>query len=259
MTGISTKASSEGSTVVTPPLLFAMLEPFRAIGELATLFAASPMLLTAKRGDGHSVLVLPGFSATDFSMTCLRAYLTYLGYRSHEWSLGRNLGYRTLGKAQKRLRARVEEVAADSGQKISVIGWSLGGVMARQMAREHPELIRQVITLGAPFTGDPRATSIRHFYEMASGELLDAPEARRKWEANRAAPSVPATSIYSRTDGITAWRNCLEEETATAENIEIFGSHMGLPVNPMALYTVAGRLAQSEGSWRRHAPESPKG
>jgi pimeloyl-ACP methyl ester carboxylesterase len=242
--------------VLAPPLSLAWLEPFRAMGEFAALLAASPVLMTAKRGDGHSVLVLPGFSATDLSTTCLRAYLTYLGYRSEEWSLGRNLGYRMLGKEQARLRARVEEVAADSGQKISIIGWSLGGVMARQMAREHPELIRQVITLGAPFTGDPRATSIRGYYELASGERLDAPETRLAWEANRAAPTVPATSIYSKTDGITAWRNCLEEESETAENIEIFGSHMGLTVNPMALYAIADRLAQPEANWRRFASKS---
>ena len=239
-----------------PSIALAWLEPLRALGEFAGLFVTAPMLMTASRGDGHSVLVLPGFNATDLSTACLRGYLTYMGYRSEEWSLGRNLGYRTLGKAQERLRHRVEEVAAASGKKISLIGWSLGGVMARQMAREHPELVRQVITLGAPFTGDPRATSIRSYYEWTSGEQLDAPESRQAWEANRAAPTVPTTSIYSRSDGITAWRNCLEEETATAENIEIVSSHIGLTINPMALYVVADRLAQSEANWRPYAAKS---
>lgn len=256
MTGHSGFAPTGHSVAMPPSIALAWLEPLRALGEFAGLFVTAPMLMTASRGDGHSVLVLPGFNATDLSTACLRGYLTYMGYRSEEWSLGRNLGYRTLGKAQERLRHRVEEVAAASGKKISLIGWSLGGVMARQMAREHPELVRQVITLGAPFTGDPRATSIRSYYEWTSGEQLDAPESRQAWEANRAAPTVPTTSIYSRSDGITAWRNCLEEETATAENIEIVSSHIGLTINPMALYVVADRLAQSEANWRPYAAKS---
>ena len=140
--------------------------------------------------------------------------------------------------------ARVRALAAQSGGKISLVGWSLGGVMARHMAREHPECVRQVITLGAPFTGNPMATSIREFYETLSGESFDSPETLAAWRDNREPPLVPTTSIYSKTDGITAWQNCLEIETDLAQNIEVFGSHAGLPHNPLALYTIAKRLAQ---------------
>lgn len=229
------------------------LEPSRAMAELATLWMTAPILLAGPRGDGHTVLVLPGFSADDASTFWLRRYLRYLGYSSTEWALGHNLGYRTLGESEERLRKRVKTLAATSGQKISLVGWSLGGVMARHMARDHPEYVRQVITLGAPFTGNPTATSIRHFYELLSGENLDASHTRNAWQANRAAPAVPTTSIYSKSDGITAWQNCLEIETANAENIEVVGSHMGLPHNAMALYAVADRLAQPEIGWQSYA------
>ena len=217
------------------------------------MWMSAPLLMSAPRGDGHSVFVLPGFSANDHSTTALRSYLDYLGYRSVEWSLGRNLGYRTLGKAEERLRSRVREIAETSGRKISVIGWSLGGVMARHMARDYPDLVRQVVTLAAPFTGDPKASNVRRYYELTSGDDLESQKSQDAWEANRVAPAVPTTSIYSKTDGITAWQNCLEVETHRAENIEVFGSHMGLPHNPMALYAIADRLAQEEASWRPFA------
>ena len=240
--------------VIPPPRnALAAMEPFRAIAEFAGLWMAAPLLLAAPRGDGHSVLVLPGFGTDDQSTHCLRRYLDYLGYCSSAWQLGLNFGYRTLGASEERLRQRVEMLAATSGRKISLVGWSLGGVMARHMARDHPECVRRVVTLGAPFTGDPTATSIRRFYEMMSGEDLDASHTRSAWQANRAPPSVPTTSIYSRSDGVTAWQNCLETATATAENVEVVGSHMGLPHNAMAFHVVADRLAQPETGWQPYA------
>lgn len=199
------------------------------------------------------MLVLPGFSADDQSTHWLRRYLRSLGYDSIEWGLGPNLGYRTLGQSEERLRRRVKSLVASSGRKISLVGWSLGGVMARHMARDLPECVRQVVTLGAPFTGDPTATNIRSFYELLSGDVLNSTHSRQAWRVNRAAPPVRTTSIYSKSDGVTAWQNCLEVETENAENVEIVGSHVGLPHNPMALYVVADRLAQSESQWQRYA------
>ena len=240
--------------VISPPSkALAALEPFRAIAELAGLWMAAPMLMAAPRGDGHCVLVLPGFGSGDQSTHCLRSFLSYLGYHSCGWELGHNFGYRTLGESEERLRQRVVTLAATTGRRISLVGWSLGGVMARHMARDYPDCVRQVVTLGAPFTGDPTATHIRQFYEIMSGEDLSAPHSRRAWQANRAPPSVPTTSIYSKSDGVTAWQNFLEIETATAENIQVVGSHMGLPHNAMALGVVAERLAQPETGWKPYA------
>lgn len=222
------------------------------MAELAGLWMTAPILWGAPRGDGHCVLVLPGFSADGRSTHWLRRYLSFLGYDSIEWGLGHNLGYRTLGRSEDRLRRRVETLAASSGRKISLVGWSLGGVMARHMARDLPDYVRQVVTLGAPFTGDPTATNIRPLYELLSGEDLDSSHSRKAWRANRTAPPVRTTSIYSKSDGVTAWQNCLEIETEFAENIEVVGSHMGLPHNAMALYVVAERLAQPETEWQSH-------
>lgn len=252
MTNASAQHSHD-ATILPPGMALAALEPYRAVAELAGLWMTAPMLLSAARGDGHTVLVLPGFNTDDKSTHWLRRYLKYLGYSSIEWKLGHNLGYRTLGGSERRLRHRVKSLSATSGRKISLVGWSLGGVMARHMARDHPECVRQVITLGAPFTGDPTATSCRHYYEMVSGEDLNASHSREAWQANRVPPSVPTTSIYSKSDGVTAWQNCLEIETASAENIEVMGSHMGLPHNAAALYAVADRLAQPETGWQPYA------
>ena len=243
------------SHAVSPPpsAALAALEPCRAIAELAGLWMTTPILLGGPRGDGHCVMVLPGFSSDDRSTHWLRCYLDYLGYQSVEWGLGHNLGYRTLGKSEQRLRHRVEALAVTSGRKISLVGWSLGGVMARHMARDLPDYVRQVVTLGAPFTGDPTATNIRLFYEMLSGDDMDSSHSRKAWRANRAAPPVRTSSIYSKSDGVTAWQNCLEVENEFAENIEVVGSHMGLPHNAMALYAVADRLAQPETEWQPYA------
>ena len=249
----ATPPQAPDAVILPPSKALAALEPFRAMAELAGLWMAAPMLLAAPRGDGHCVLVLPGFGTDDQSTHFLRRFVSYLGYHSCGWDLGHNFGYRTLGESEERLRQRVETLAATSGRKISLVGWSLGGVMARHMARDHPESVRQVVSLGAPFTGDPRATSIRKFYEMMSGDDMDAPHSRSAWQANRAPPSVPTTSIYSKSDGITAWQNFLEIETATAENVEVAGSHLGLPHNAMALHVVADRLAQPETGWKPYA------
>ena len=239
--------------IPAPSKTLSAQEPYRATAEFAGLWMAAPALLAAPRGDGHCVLVLPGCGAGDQSTQILRSYLSYLGYRSSEWALGHNLGYRTLGGSEARLRQRVETLAATSGQKISLVGWSLGGVMARHMARDHPEWVRQVVPLCAPFMGDPTATSIRQFYETVSGENLDEPHSRAAWQANRAPPSVPTTSIYSRSDGVTAWQNYIEIEIATAENVEVVGSHLGMLHNVVALGVVANRLAQPENGWKPYA------
>lgn len=233
--------------ISAPPTYLATAEPWRSAAELAGLWLSAPMLaLTQSRGDGHSVLVLPGFGATDASTLALRGYLDFIGYRSATWALGRNLGYHTLGEAEERLRARIREIYDKSGGRVSLIGWSLGGVMARHMAREHPELVRQVITLAAPFTGNPAATNVRSIYELFSGENLDCPDVLASWRENRLPPPVPTTSIYSKSDGICAWQNCLEVETSLAENVEVSGSHIGMPHNPVVFGVIASRLAREE-------------
>jgi len=232
-----------------PPMLLAFTELQHALFEFATLPVATPLLGMAPKGDGHPVLVLPGFTASDRSTAVLRQYLDTLGYTTFTWDLGRNLGPRSVGREGQHLQARLRAIHDQSGQKISLVGWSLGGVMARRLARHTPEAVRRVISLGSPFTGNPRATNVWRLYEGLSGERLDDEAALRRLREDEAALPVPATAIYSRSDGIVAWQNCMEPDGEATENIEVYGSHCGLPYNPAVLFAVADRLALRESEW----------
>jgi pimeloyl-ACP methyl ester carboxylesterase len=192
--------------------------------------------------------VLPGLIASDTSTRPLRAFLNNKGYATYGWDLGRNLGL--LPGIERRMVERVQDLHAKHGQKVSLIGWSLGGIYARQLAKMTPDSVRSVITLGSPFAGNPRATNAWRLYEFTSGHKVDDRD-RHMGGTISAPPPVPTTAIFSRTDGVCAWQNCREVETDTVENIEVPGSHCGLGHNPAAVFAVADRLAQPEGGWRK--------
>jgi len=191
----------------------------RAAPEFGAFVASvGPLLLTAPRGDGHPVLVLPGMGGDDLSTRPLRWFLRRLGYHTHGWRLGINLG--PTERSLDRLAARFERVVGQHDARISIIGWSLGGLYARGIARRVPQHVRQVITLGSPLRGMPDA-----------------------------APTVPVTSIYSRTDAIVPWPAAQVEDRPLRENVEVRGSHLGLGHNPTVLLVVADRLAQPFERW----------
>ncbi|WJR80587.1 alpha/beta hydrolase [Bradyrhizobium sp. NP1] len=228
------------------PGLALLLAEARGIFELNSSLLLSPLLMRAPRGDGHPVLTLPGFLASDLSMVPMRRYLSELGYNAHPWRMGRNIG--GLVRLKQALLDRLAEIHADVGCKVSIVGWSLGGVYARHLALQAPEMIRRVVTLGSPFANDVRATNATRLYETLSGETVETTSELR--EAIAGDLPVPATSVYSKSDGIVNWRTCLLRPTDTAENIEVyFASHIGLGVNPAALWAVADRLAQAEGEF----------
>ena len=238
------------STATTRPSLgLAFIELNRALLEFATLPIAAPLLRQAAKGDGHPVLVMPGFTASDRSTGILRRYLDELGYDTYAWELGRNLGPRAIGYKGEKLIERLAAIHALTGKKVSLIGWSLGGVMARQLSRRMPDAVRQVISLGSPFAGDPRTSNVWRVYEQVAGQRIDSEDIQSQLRESREAPPVPSTAIYSKTDGIVAWRSCIEPDTATTDNIEVLGSHCGLGINPAVLYAVADRLAQTEDGW----------
>lgn len=230
---------------IRPPSLSLLALEARALLELQAFFVAYPLLRLAPRGDGHPVLVLPGLAAGDISTRPLRAYLRAQGYAAHGWKQGQNRGLRD--GVQESLYARLKELADRYQRKVSLIGWSLGGIYARDLAHEMPDRVRQVITLGSPFAGSPKATNAWRLYEFLSGRTVEQEQPRRV--EMRKPPPVPATSIYSRTDGVVAWQTCLEEAGAMTENIEVEASHCGLGVHPAALYAIADRLALPEGEW----------
>jgi pimeloyl-ACP methyl ester carboxylesterase len=227
-----------------PPSRLLLLAEWRALLELGLGLASAPILMLAPRGDGHSVLVLPGFLAGDTSTELLRRYLRLLGYRSYAWKFGPNLGgaYRMRTK----LRQRLAEVYQATGRKVSLIGWSLGGVYARDLALFMPDAVRYVITLGSPFAKDITATNVRGLYEFVTGESTDDVP-REELERLQGDLPVPTSAIFSRTDGIVHWRTCMVNENHQAENIEVWGSHAGFGVNPTVLWAIADRLAQREG------------
>ena len=237
-----------------PPGLGLLLAEARGIFEFNASLLLSPLLMRAPRGDGHPVLALPGFLASDLSMAPMRRYLSELGYDAHAWRMGRNTG--GISRMRAALRDRLAEIHNSSGRKVSLVGWSLGGVYARDLALQAPEMVRYVVTLGSPFANDVRATNATRLYEALSGEgVEDNSELRQAISGDL---PVPTSSIYSRTDGIVNWRTCLLRRSETAENIEVhLASHVGLGVNPAALWAVADRLAQGEGEFRQFDRSGP--
>jgi pimeloyl-ACP methyl ester carboxylesterase len=228
-----------------PPSRLLQLLELRAVGVFGSALALWPLLRRAPRGDGHPVLVLPGLLAGDATTQPLRAFLADRGYAVHGWGLGRNLGLKP--GLEERMKARLRALHRESGRRVSLVGWSLGGVYAREIANALPETVRSVVTLGSPLRGSPKSTNAWRVYQLVSGQRIDDPALRRPKETP---PPVPTTSIYSRSDGIVAWRCSVERAGPQSESIEVVGSHLGLGVHPAVLHAVADRLAQPEGRWR---------
>ncbi len=238
--------SDDTAESLGPPSTLLLLLEGRAVGELATTYLTMPLLRRGPKGDGHPVLVLPGFIATDTSTRPLRRFLKKHGYTTYAWKLGRNLGPRE--GLEERLEQRLLELRQRANRNVSLIGWSLGGVYARMLANRLPEAVRSVITLGSPYNANPKANQAWRLFEWMSRRRIDEVD-EQTFDQIRRTPPVPTTSIYTRTDGVTAWQCCVEEPGPQAENIEVSGSHCGLGANPLVLSAILDRLAQPEGSW----------
>jgi pimeloyl-ACP methyl ester carboxylesterase len=234
-----------------PPLPLYLTEVPRAAGDFALYRAALPLAPLLPRGDGHPVLVLPGLLADDRSTRIMRTTLRRLGYRVHGWRLGRNIGPTAACIAD--MHALVVDLHQRYGQPITIIGWSLGGIFARQLARDEARRVRQVITLGSPFklasSDQSRAHKVYQRYAHLHVQDVQLPL------EHQAIPlTVPATSLYSKLDGIVAWTACLESPGSRAENIAVLASHLGIGHHPAALYAIADRLAQEDGTWAPFRP-----
>jgi pimeloyl-ACP methyl ester carboxylesterase len=214
-----------------------------------------PLLGLARQGDGHPVLVLPGFTSSDTATWYLRSVLRLKGFTSHGWELGTNVGPHS--RIVRGMVRRLDAIADQSGQAVSIVGWSLGGIYARELARAHPELVRSVVTLGSPFRlRDADRSSAERLYRRVAPRRDPFP-GRLRHEHERERLPVPTTSIYTRTDGVVRWHACIDEAGPTSENIEVRGTHAGLGINAAALLAVADRLAQPEGTWRPFAAPLP--
>ncbi len=218
--------------------------------EYLTALAAARRIADWPCGDGHPVLVIPGFLAGPFSTQLLRNVLRRLGYRVYDWGLGYNVGYRASMK--ETLPARLRHIRERSdGRRVSIIGWSAGGIYARELARALPDDVRSVITLGSPFRGNHQASTAWNVWRLVNRGAEVTQAVSESALQRRAQPlSVPTTCIYSRSDGIVAWRCCTSLPAPQTENVEVRSSHLGYGHNVETLSVIADRLAQPEDSWR---------
>jgi hypothetical protein len=245
-------ASNPPGRSAYPPLGLYLTEPARGLADLAALPLAGLWLAIAPRGDGHGVLVLPGLLAADGSTVALRQFVRRLGYDVHGWELGRNRG--PTDAVLDGLPPLLSTLAERSGGPVSIIGWSLGGIYARELARESPELVRQVITLGSPFAlADPHRTRADGVYQRRSH--LHAVSGRIPTREAVARPiGIPSTAVYSRHDGIVCWQHCIAPETGLHGNVEVRCSHIGFGFDPATLWLIADRLALPGGRQRPFRP-----
>jgi pimeloyl-ACP methyl ester carboxylesterase len=236
----------------TPPnVVYAFAELPRAVFEMLSLLPAHALVSRAPRGDGHPVITLPGYRANDSSMHIMRRYLERWGYDPHPWGLGTNFGVgNDRVDYEKRFVETLESIVDKRGEAATLIGWSQGGVIARQAAKARPELVRHVLTMGSPIADTPEATTIWRIFRRTSPqeitpELLDI---LRK--ISTPVQDVRCTCIYSQTDGIVAPYLAQDWVSPVAENIRLYTSHFGMAVNPLVLLVIADRLAQTEDDWR---------
>jgi pimeloyl-ACP methyl ester carboxylesterase len=239
------RRTDDSSSDLQPPGLLKLALEGRAPWEFAALLAAAPWLRQLPEGDGHPVIVFPGLGVSDFTTVPMRNFLGAIGYEPHPWRQGFNFGPRE--GVLEACAEQLQSVHGGSGKPVSLIGWSLGGIYARELAKLHPDRVRCVITLGSPFTGHPRATNAWRLFELVSGLSSHDPEVM---EDVRQPPPVPTTSSYSRCDGVEAWQCSVNPELPHTENIEIQASHVGMGMNPLAMYLIADRLRQPAGAWR---------
>ena len=230
------------------------LRESRALMEFGAAGLMMPLLMRAPAGDGHPVIVLPGFLASDRSTGLLRTFLKMKGYKATGWGLGRNMGtHITGGKhvVSDTLLNKVIEQHVLHEQKVSLVGWSLGGILAREIARVIPDCVRQVISLGSPFNGPKGAAPVAaRLFQLINGDV--AQQEPETVERMIMPPPVPSSANYSRTDGIAHWHACRDDwahDAIQSENIEVRGSHLGLGHNAQVLWIIANRLSQPEGQW----------
>lgn len=243
--------SPSSPSIHRPSYALLALEPVRAALEFALYQVMGEGGLP--RGDRHAVVVFPGLATNAAVVRSLHAFCERLGYQCFDWGLGLNTGPK--GEVQAwldSLAQGVQEQTAGCAAPISLVGWSLGGIYAREVAKRLRSRVRQVITIGTPFAAGAEYTNAGLVYRLLNGST--PPHDPALLETLRAAPPVPTTSIYSRSDGVVAWQACRDtRRTARSESIEIEGSHCGMPWNPAVLRVVANRLAQPLRAWRPYA------
>jgi len=244
-------------TSITPPSIkLALLEMPRAMTEISLMLAGSRFVLDAPRGDGHPVLVVPGYMADDVNMYPLRWFLQRIGYTALPWKLGRNVERRAnrlrsiedavafRGEMEQKLLQRVDELQKFYGEPVTIIGWSMGGLYANTAALARPDAVRHVITLGTPY-GDPRGTIMWRLMRFINrSDISESAQDFSSWSLrdNHLERSVPTTVIYSTSDGIVAPESARLDDHPLVEHVTVSSSHMGFAFNPLVWEAVAQTL-----------------
>ncbi len=232
-----------------PSLALGLTEGIRAMMELGCYvpYRIFNHLDEKESGDGHPVLILPGFMASDFSTIPLRSYIHKLGYKVYGWGEGRNFA---LTDYIEMLTQKVNRIYQKHGEPITIIGWSLGGIYARQLGKYNPEIVRQIIVMGSPFKGIYQANNAKWMYELLKKSKIVSDDVDQELIEDIPLPAnVPTTAIFTKEDGVVPWELCLEEEDQWHQNIQVRGSHLGLGVNPFVLQIVANRLLFDKSNW----------
>lgn len=227
-------------TIPPPGKLAYIAEVPRAAWNIVSLALRRDRLRDAPRGDGRPVMLLPGLINSDRSNFVMRRFLRRLGYRVEGWGLGRNLGVRAVGKDAEHLIAQVEAMHHAAGEKVTLIGVSLGGIMARIVAHRRPDLVREVITVSSPYAGPPTATNVWRGFELLTGEKIGDESVLANAAEAAAPPEVPTTAIWSRSDGLVNGMICHDDH---CRSVEIHSSHIGVQLKPETLLAIAGVLA----------------
>ena len=254
---IQTIQTIQPSNMINKPSKFWLYtDGFRALMELVSTKLFPLFKKYEKNGDGHPVLVIPGFMGSGYSTGLLRKFINKLGYKSYDWGLDRNLAnFEDL----EFLALKIDNLFDKHNKKVSLIGWSLGGVYARQLAKQKKEKVRQVITMGSPFNGANEPNNARWLYEYIKKREGTA-EVDEETLADLPNPApVPTTCIYSKEDGVIPWQVCMElKEDAIHQNVRVHGSHLGFGVNFSVLHIIADRLQYHEGNWKHFEPSGSR-
>lgn len=238
-----------------PPDRLRVVREARGLIELPRLLLRFPVLALQPRGNGEPILLFPAHGMGDGSTVILKAYLRLIGYRARGLGLGRNMG--AIADLLPRVLKRLASFARRSNQKVTLIGWSFGGYIAREIARERPDLVRQVITLGTPVIGGPKYTAVAEMYRRR-GMDIEAIAAEVEWRNQVALLEMPVVAIYSRADAVVAWEACIDRETPHVEHVEVRTTHLGFGFSPEVYKIIARKLAETANKQEQSAKPEPR-
>ena len=238
-----------------PPARLRVVREARGLIELPRLLLRFPVLALQPRGNGEPILLFPAHGMGDGSTVILKAYLRLIGYRARGLGLGRNMG--VIADLLPRVLKRLASFARRSNQKVTLIGWSFGGYIAREIARERPDLVRQVITLGTPVIGGPKYTAVAEMYRRR-GMDIEAIAAEVEWRNQVALLEMPVVAIYSRADAVVAWEACIDRQTPHVEHVEVRTTHLGFGFSPEVYKIIARKLAETANKQEQSAKPEPR-